>query len=215
MTTMTAYASFDPARVDWAKNNGLIPAIVQDVRSLRVLMLGYVNEESLKVSMEHGLVTFFSRAKQRLWTKGETSGNGLRLRDIKLDCDQDTLLMFADHEGPTCHNGTQSCFGDDPTASLATIADLAATIHMRHLLPETGSYTTRLLEEGITRIAQKLGEEGVETALAAATKSPTLAAEAADLLYHLLVLLEATDTDWRDVVKVLHDRSSTKKDKHL
>jgi phosphoribosyl-ATP pyrophosphohydrolase/phosphoribosyl-AMP cyclohydrolase len=211
MTNIVPYASFDIASVDWKKSDGLVPAIVQDARTLRVLMLGYVNQESLKATIEHGLVTFFSRSKQRLWTKGETSGHALRLRDIKMDCDNDTLLLMADPDGPTCHNGTQSCFGDNHAASLATIAELAAIIHMRHLLPEPGSYTAKLFEEGVTRIAQKVGEEGVETALAAATKSPTLATESADLIYHLLVLLEATDTNWMDVVKVLHERAHAKK----
>jgi phosphoribosyl-ATP pyrophosphohydrolase/phosphoribosyl-AMP cyclohydrolase len=204
---------FDKTAIDWTKSDGLIPAIVQDARSMRVLMLGYINKESLEKTTSTGLVTFYSRSKQRLWQKGETSGHVLRLRDIKLDCDKDTLLVLADPEGPTCHLGTQTCFGDENGASLSTLADLAATIHMCHLLPEPNSYTATLFEEGVTRIAQKVGEEGVETALAAVTKSSTLASEAADLLYHLLVLLETTNTDWMDVLKILHERAQAKKSK--
>ncbi len=202
---------FDESKIDWAKGDGLIPAVVQDARSLRVLMLGYVNKEALQKTMETGLVTFFSRSKQRLWQKGETSGHVLRLRDIKLDCDFDTLLLMADPEGPTCHNGTQTCFGDDKAPSLAVLAELAATIHQRHTDPQEGSYTAKLFAAGIPRIAQKVGEEGVEVALAASTKSPTLASEAADLLYHLFVLLEATNTDWLDVMKILQERGKPQK----
>jgi phosphoribosyl-ATP pyrophosphohydrolase/phosphoribosyl-AMP cyclohydrolase len=199
--------SLDANTIDWAKGDGLVPAIVQDARSLRVLMLGYVNRESLKKTIETGLVTFFSRSKQRLWQKGETSGHILRLRDIKLDCDKDTLLILAEPEGATCHLSTQSCFGDDAAPNLAVLTDLAATIRNRHLSPNPDSYTSHLFKEGITRIAQKVGEEGVETALAAVTKSPTLPEESADLLYHLLVLLEACDTDLIDVLKVLQARA--------
>ena len=207
---MTGF-SFDAARIDWAKGDGLIPAVIQDSRSLRVLMLGYVNAESLRVTLETGLVTFFSRTKQRLWQKGETSGHVLRLLNIELDCDQDTLLMTVDPEGPTCHLGTRTCFGDPTTPSLATLADLAATIHQRHEVPEAGSYTAKLFESGLARIAQKVGEEGVETALAGATGASNLASESADLLYHLLVLLEASKVDWLEVIKILHERSQIRK----
>jgi len=203
--------AFDGSKVDWAKGDGLIPAIVQDVNSLRVLMLGYVNLEALEKTIATGLVTFFSRSKQRLWQKGETSGHVLHLRGIKLDCDNDTLLFQAEPVGPTCHNGTQTCFGDDEEPSLATLADLAATIHKRRMEPEASSYTAKLFAEGISRIAQKVGEEGVETALAAATRGANLKEEAADLLYHLLVLLEASDTGLTDVLKVLHNRAHAKK----
>ncbi|MDR3424240.1 MAG: bifunctional phosphoribosyl-AMP cyclohydrolase/phosphoribosyl-ATP diphosphatase HisIE [Alphaproteobacteria bacterium] len=201
---------FDSDSIDWNKNNGLVPAIVQDARSLRVLMLGYANQESLQQTLSTGLVTFFSRSKQRLWQKGETSGNVLRLCDIKLDCDKDTLLILAEPQGPTCHLGTESCFGDDKNADLSVLADLAATIHQRRLMPKPDSYTAQLIAGGLTRIAQKVGEEGVETALAAATKSPDLASEAADLLYHLLVLLEASELDFTEVLQVLLGRSQAK-----
>jgi phosphoribosyl-ATP pyrophosphohydrolase/phosphoribosyl-AMP cyclohydrolase len=196
--------------VDWAKGGGLVPAIVQDARSLRVLMLGCMSPDSLKQTFETGLVTFYSRSRQRLWQKGEISGHVLRVREIRTDCDRDALLILADPAGPTCHLGTRSCFGDGDGPSLATIAALAATIRTRHVWPTTESYTSKLFSQGVTRIAQKVGEEAVETALAAATGSPTLAAEAADLVYHLLVLLEARETDWMDVIRILHERAAPK-----
>lgn len=210
---MTITIDFDPGAIDWNKGGGLVPAVVQDANSLRVLMLGYVNQESLQKTLATGLVTFFSRSKQRLWQKGETSGHVLRLADIKLDCDKDTLLILAEPEGPTCHLGTRTCFGDANDADLSVLADLAAVIRQRRISPEPGSYTAKLFAEGLARIAQKVGEEGVETALAAATKSASLASEAADLLYHLLVLLEASDTGLADVMKVLHQRAQAKKTK--
>ena len=194
--------------IDWAKGDGLVPAIVQDSRSLRVLMLGYVNREALQITLDTGLVTFFSRSKQRLWQKGETSGNTLKLVDIKSDCDNDTLLIFAEPTGPTCHTGLRTCFGEgNAAADLSVLADLAATIRQRRTSPTPGSYTAKLFDAGIARIAQKVGEEGVETSLAAVTKSPTLPSEAADLMYHLLVLLEASGYDFADVLKVLYDRA--------
>jgi phosphoribosyl-ATP pyrophosphohydrolase/phosphoribosyl-AMP cyclohydrolase len=205
--------TFDLKSVDWAKSDGLVPAIVQDAHSLRVLMLGYVNAEALQKTLESGLVTFFSRSKQRLWQKGETSGHVLHVRHIKLDCDQDTFLILAEPQGPTCHLGTQTCFGDNDIPDLSVLADLAATIHQRHQQPVANSYTAQLFASGITRIAQKVGEEGVETALAAATKSPGLASEAADLIYHLLVLLEAADTPLTDVIQILRERALAKKEK--
>ena len=199
--------------IDWSKGDGLVPAIVQDSRSLRVLMLGYVNQESLEKTIDTGFVTFFSRSKKRLWQKGETSGNTLKLIEIKPDCDNDTLLILAEPVGPTCHTGQRSCFGEKEDADLSVLADLAATIRQRRTHPTLGSYTAKLLRAGITRIAQKVGEESVETSLAAATKSPTLPSEAADLLYHLLVLLEASDTDLSAVLKVLRDRAQAKESK--
>lgn len=204
------FSGFDVSAIDWAKVDGLLPAVVQDARTLRVLMLGFVNQEALQKTLSSGLVTFFSRTKQRLWQKGETSGHVLKLQSIRLDCDNDTLLMQVEPVGPTCHLGTTTCFGDLKEPSLATLADLAAVIRQRHTSPEAGSYTAKLFESGLARIAQKVGEEGVETALAAATKAPNLAAESADLLYHLLVLLEASGIDWMDVVKVLHERAQVK-----
>lgn len=199
--------SLDITTIDWAKGGGLVPAVIQDAQSGRVLMLGYMNEEALRETLTTGLVTFFSRSKKRLWQKGESSGHVLRVRDVKRDCDGDALLILADPEGPTCHLGTQSCFGDDAGPASAVLADLARTIHDRRTAPPSESYTARLFAEGLTRIAQKVGEEGVETALAAATHSPTVTDEAADLLYHLLVLLEARDIVWTDVLDVLKKRA--------
>lgn len=196
----------DLDKADWAKGDGLLPAIVQDPVSGRVLMLGYVNREAVTQTLATGLVTFYSRSKQRLWQKGETSGHALRLRDMRIDCDSDTFLMLADPQGPTCHSGTQSCFGDGIAPQWAVMGDLAATIKNRRAHPEKGGYTASLFAAGLTRIAQKVGEEGVETALAAATRGPNLADEAADLLYHLLVLIEAADMDMAQVLDVLRAR---------
>lgn len=202
---------FDASRIDWRKGDGLVPAVVQDGGSLRVLMLGYVNEEALTATIKTGFVTFYSRSKQRLWKKGETSGHVLHLRDIKLDCDNDTLLITAEPAGPTCHLGTQTCFGDDASPDLSVLGDLAATIHARRKSNETGSYTAKLFAEGVPRIAQKVGEEGVEVALAAAGGGQALAGEVADLVYHLSVLLEAKDMGWNDVMAVLQSRAKVKK----
>lgn len=203
---------FDGEALDWGKGDGLVPAIVQEARSLRVLMLGYVNREALEATLKTGLVTFYSRSKKRLWQKGESSGNVLRLRDVKCDCDKDALLFLAEAEGPTCHTGTQSCFGDGQAASLSVLAELAATIRKRREQHVAGSYTAQLFEAGLSRMAQKVGEEGVEVALAGVMRASTLSSEAADLLYHLLVLLEAADTDWVDVMKVLQARARKQKE---
>lgn len=203
--------SFDANRVAWDKDGGLVPAIVQDAASLRVLMLGYMNRDALQATLSSGKVTFFSRSKQRLWMKGETSGHVLHLKSIRLDCDQDTLLVMAEPDGPTCHNGTTTCWGEDDVPTLATLADLADTIQKRRRNPDAGSYTAKLFESGLQRIAQKVGEEGVETALAGAAKAANLKDEAADLIYHLLVLLEANDLGLQDVLNVLADRAKGKK----
>ncbi len=200
-------ADFDITKVDWSKDGGLVPAVVQDARSGRVLMLGYITEEALRVTLETSNVTFFSRSKQRLWTKGETSGHVLRLRNIRLDCDGDSILMLVDPQGPTCHLGTQSCFGKNAGPALAILADLAATIGARRHAPPETSYTARLFAAGTARIAQKVGEEGVEAALAAVTDTQALPSEAADLIYHLMVLLQACSTDVFMVVKKLEDRA--------
>jgi phosphoribosyl-ATP pyrophosphohydrolase/phosphoribosyl-AMP cyclohydrolase len=201
---MTASAPSADA-IDWAKGGGLVPAVVQDAVSLRVLMLGYMNREALQKTLETGLVTFYSRSKKRLWRKGETSGHVLRCRDIRLDCDHDTLLILAEPLGPTCHLGAKSCFGDGDATGLSVLADLANTIRRRRQNPEPGSYTAKLFAAGMRRIAQKVGEEGVEVALAAGN-AEELAAESADLLYHLLVLLEAGGVELRAVMEILHKR---------
>jgi phosphoribosyl-ATP pyrophosphohydrolase/phosphoribosyl-AMP cyclohydrolase len=181
----------------WDKQGGLLPAIVQDADSLRVLMLGYMSSEALAATLASGRVTFFSRSRQRLWTKGESSGHVLALVSLEADCDADTLLVRARPAGPTCHTGATSCFAG---AQGDPVAALDAVVATRVADAPAGSYTRRLLDAGIARIAQKVGEEGVETALAAVTADDaSLRGEAADLVYHLLVLLRARGLSWADV----------------
>jgi phosphoribosyl-ATP pyrophosphohydrolase/phosphoribosyl-AMP cyclohydrolase len=199
----------DAAALDWGKAAGLLPAIVQDAFDGRVLMLAWMSPESLARSLDSGLVTFWSRSRQQLWTKGDTSGNRLRLVAVHADCDCDCLLVLAQPEGPACHRGTDSCFDSDTvvTPALAFLAGLERLVERRDAERPGDSYTTRLLEAGIKRIAQKVGEEGVETALAAvAGERDELAAEAADLLYHLLVLLRARDMELSQVIGLLRSR---------
>ncbi len=197
----------DLSAIDFAKGDGLVPAIVQDASSLRVLMLGYMNEESLRLTLETGFVTFWSRSRGELWKKGETSGNTLSVRDIRLDCDQDALLILADPAGPTCHTGARSCFGDaEKEPSLSLLADLTAVIKARHNNPSEASYTASLFAAGLSRVAQKVGEEGVEVALAGATSADNLPDEAADLLFHLMVLLEARGMSLKEPLQVLAAR---------
>ncbi|MGF6492842.1 phosphoribosyl-ATP pyrophosphohydrolase/phosphoribosyl-AMP cyclohydrolase [Luteibacter sp. 621] len=192
---------------DFAKGDGLVPAIVQHARTGEVLMLGYMDEAALAKTRETGLVTFFSRSKQRLWTKGETSGDTLALVDLKIDCDADTLLVRALPAGPTCHTGTTSCFGDDVVPALGFLAELNALVASRHAERPEGSYTTKLFEGGIRRMAQKVGEEGVETALAAvAEDDDALLGEAADLVFHLMVVLRARGIGFEQVVEKLVSR---------
>ncbi len=191
----------------WEKMDGLLPAAVQDRRSGRLLMLGYMNREALGVTLETGLATFYSRSKQRLWTKGETSGNRLRVTAVHEDCDADALLALADPEGPTCHLGSESCFGDDDGQGPGWLARLSRIVAARNAAGEESSYTVRLLADGPARIAQKIGEEGVELALAAVTRDAEgCAEETADLLYHIAVLMEARGFGWEDVVAVLRRR---------
>lgn len=195
----------DIESLDWAKGDGLLPAVIQDARDGRVLMLGYMNAEALAKTLSAGRVTFFSRSKQRLWTKGESSGNTLELVDLATDCDRDTLLVQALPQGPTCHLGSATCFGETQWPPIGLLARLQALIESRrHGDPET-SYTTRLLQGELSRCAQKVGEEGVETALAAVT-GKQLEAEAADLLYHLLVCLTASGSSLDEVLAELQRR---------
>jgi len=190
--------------IDWAKQDGLVPAIVQDAANLRVLMLGYMSRESLQATLDSGEVTFFSRSRQALWRKGETSGDVLSLVSVAVDCDGDTLLVQAHPAGPTCHLGRTSCFPDAPGNLLATL-DAVIAERARDLPP--GSYTTSLFESGVRRIAQKVGEEGVETALAAVAQGDEdLLGEAADLAYHLLVLLRSRGLGLADLQAALHAR---------
>lgn len=203
---MTA-SDFNPDSLDWSKADGLLPAIVQHWQDGRVLMLGYMNREALVATRASGHVTFYSRSKQRLWTKGERSGHVLELHDLRADCDADTLLVLAAPHGPTCHRGTESCFGDVVAPQLSFLGQLDALVARRDSERPDGSYTTRLFDAGPRRIAQKVGEEGVETALAAvAQDDEALLGESADLIYHLLVLLRARGLGLADAVQVLRRR---------
>ena len=202
--------ALDVSRVDFAKGDGLVPAIVQDADNGAVLMLAYMNREALEQTLARRRAVFFSRSKQRLWEKGETTGHTLDVVDIALDCDQDTLLVAARPRGPACHNGTLTCFGDDPRSAVAAIAFLAkleAVIAQRATEKPEDSYTARLLEKGISRVAQKVGEEGVELALAAAAQGDDkVIGESADLLFHMLVLLRARGVSLSQVVSQLESR---------
>lgn len=192
--------------LSWKKMNGLIPAIVQDAFDGRVLMQGYMNKDALTKTLESGQVTFWSRSRQQLWTKGETSRNYLDLVDVHPDCDSDSLLIRARQEGPTCHLGLDTCFDSEARVKpeLAFLADLEQVIAKRDEDRPKDSYTTKLLEAGIKRIAQKVGEEGVETALAAAAgEDEEVLNESADLLYHLLVLLRSRQLELGSLVEVL------------
>jgi phosphoribosyl-ATP pyrophosphohydrolase/phosphoribosyl-AMP cyclohydrolase len=176
-------------------------------------MLGYMNADALLQTQSTGLVTFFSRSKQRLWTKGETSGHVLTLKSLRKDCDADTLLVLAEPHGPTCHNGTSSCFGDEVQPPLGFLAELDVLVARRHAERPAGSYTTKLFEGGIRRMAQKVGEEGVETALAAvAQDDAALLGEAADLIYHLVVTLRARGLGLSDVTALLAERHAERVD---
>jgi len=199
----------DIASLDWDKMGGLLAAIVQDRASGRVLMLGYMNDDALRATLETGFVTFFSRSKQRLWQKGESSGNRLHLHAVHADCDNDSLLVFADADGPTCHTGTISCFGDQALEGSGWLAHLSAIVRERARSNDPDSYTRQLLALDPARIAQKVGEEGVEVALAAVTREADgCAEEVADLLYHLAVLMEMKGFGWGDVIDRLKARHS-------
>jgi phosphoribosyl-AMP cyclohydrolase / phosphoribosyl-ATP pyrophosphohydrolase len=194
----------------WAKMDGLLPAAVQDAATSQLLMLGYMNRDALAATLESGFVTFYSRSKDRLWQKGETSGNRLKLVAVRPDCDADALLVLTSPEGPTCHLGTSSCFGSAEAAGPAWLGKMETILRARAAAPPEESYTARLLAAGLPRIAQKVGEEGVETALAAVTRDEAgLAEEAADLLYHLTVLLHARGLELGDVARVLQQRHLT------
>ena len=196
----------DIESLDWSKSpDGLLPAIVQDADTLRVLMLGYINRESLARTLETRHVTFFSRSRKALWTKGESSGHFLDLVSLEVDCDNDTVLVMARPHGPTCHLGRTSCF---PEARGDVLAELDRLIAAREADRPEGSYTTSLFEGGVRRIAQKVGEEGVETALAAVAQDDAeLLGESADLLYHLLVLLRSRGLGLADALAVLEQRA--------
>ena len=203
----------DSETLDWDKNAGLIPAVIEDAVSGRVLMLAYMNRESLQKTLETKRVTFFSRSKGRLWTKGETSGNFLNLVDLAADCDKDTLLVTVNAEGPACHLGTTSCFGD-LQSRWQFLRDLEVLLASRKGADPATSYTASLYARGTKRIAQKVGEEGVETALAATVHDrEELRNEAADLVYHLLVLLQAENLELADVIDILRERHAAREAK--
>lgn len=209
-----AFTLADIPRLDFAKGGGLVPAIVQHASTGAVLMLGYMSAESLRTTLERRRVVFYSRSKQRLWEKGETSGHTLELDRIRPDCDADTLLVTAWPRGPACHTGMRTCFGDEPVTAgepLAFLATLERIIAQRSAERPEGSYTARLLAEGPRRIAQKVGEEGVEVALAAVAEGDAaLTGEAADLLYHLLVLLASRRLPLASVMAELERRHAAR-----
>ena len=204
------FTSADIERVDWDKGGGLVPAVIQHAQRGTVLMLGYMSRDALRATLERRRVVFFSRSKQRQWEKGESSGHHLDLVDVRLDCDADTLLVSALPNGPVCHTGTASCFGNDAASaaeSLAFLAELQAVIASRFAAGQEGSYTAKLHAQGVRRIAQKVGEEGLEVALAGAGEGDEqLLGESADLLFHLLVLLQERGLDLSRVVETLRQR---------
>ena len=195
----------DPLNVNFKKLNGLVPCVVQDNITRKVLMLGFMNEEALQKTIQDKRVTFFSRSKQRLWTKGETSGNYLNLIDVTLDCDQDTLLIKVNPNGATCHTGTDTCFGEVNEQN--GLSFLETLIQDRKKNPKEGSYTTSLFNAGINKVAQKVGEEAIELVIEAKDNNKDLFLnEASDLMYHYLVLLAAKGYALDDVVRVLKAR---------
>ena len=202
--------------IDFEKCGGLVPAIIQDATTRKVLMLGYMNQESLKKTTDTGLVTFYSRSRQELWTKGETSGNYLKLVDIKVDCDNDTLLIQAKPEGPVCHTGSDTCWGDTNEASpLTFLTQLQEFIEKRHEEMPEGSYTTSLFRDGLNRMAQKVGEEALELVIEATNGTEErMIYEGADMLYHLIVLLTSKGLRIEDLARELQVRHDPNWKKH-
>jgi len=192
-------------KIDFTKGNGLVPVIIQDYSTLQVLMLGFMNQEAFEQTSKEGKVTFFSRSKNRLWTKGETSGNYLYVKDIQDDCDNDTILIKVNPAGPTCHKGTNSCFGDDTAKGF--LYNLEQIINQRIDDNEPDSYTNKLYKKGINKVAQKVGEEAVELVIESKDNNEELFKnEAADLLYHLLILLKAKGCSLQEIEEVLRER---------
>ncbi|TCD20328.1 bifunctional phosphoribosyl-AMP cyclohydrolase/phosphoribosyl-ATP diphosphatase HisIE [Pedobacter psychrodurus] len=197
--------NIDTSSLDWDKTAGLLPVIIQDYKTLEVLMLGYMNAEALEKTQTEGKVTFFSRAKNRLWTKGETSNNFLFVKELFVDCDNDTILIKADAVGPTCHTGSRSCFKTDFNQNF--IFELENIITDRYENPVEGSYINKMRSKGLNKIAQKVGEEGVETVIAALAESEEeLIGEASDLVFHLLFLLKEKGLSIQDIAKNLEKR---------
>jgi len=204
----------DLGTLDFTKGDGLLPAVVQHVDTGAVLMVGYMNRDAVRATLERRHVVFFSRSKQRLWEKGETSGHFLELDEIRTDCDRDALLVTARPLGPVCHEGTATCFGDAQITKaerLAFLGTLERVIERRIAESPQGSYTARLFAEGPKRIAQKVGEEGLEVALAAVAETDDkVVAESADLIFHMLVLLRSRGLSFQSVVAELQSRHATK-----
>ena len=193
---------------DFTKCEGMLPAIVQDALTGGILMLGYMNEEAYRLSLEKRRVTFFSRSRNELWTKGETSGNFLKLSEISVDCDRDAILVKAIPSGPTCHEGTTSCFAESSPSAMHVLRNLEDTIKQRKNFPSDASYTSSLFKAGIDKIAQKVGEEAVEVVIESKNNdTERILNESADLLFHLMILLEAKDVSLADVCAVLETRS--------
>jgi len=194
-------------KLDFEKGNGLIPAIIQDASSQKVLMLGYMNEEALNKTISENRVTFFSRTKDRLWTKGESSGNFLEVVSMKEDCDQDALLIQVNPVGPVCHKGTDTCWGEKNEVTYGFLSNLESVIKDRKENPNESSYTSSLFKKGINKIAQKVGEEAIETVIEAKDENDELFInESADLLYHYLILLQAKGFMLKDIVACLEKR---------
>ena len=202
--------------IDFGKCGGLVPAIIQDATTNKVLMLGYMNQEALDKTKATGLVTFFSRSRQTLWTKGETSDNYLKLVDMKIDCDNDTLLVKANPTGPVCHTGTDTCWGEtNESSSLTFLAQLQDFIEKRHEEMPEGSYTTSLFRDGLNRMAQKVGEEALELVIEATNGSnERMVYEGADMLYHLIVLLTSKGLRIEDLASELRERHDPNWHKH-
>ncbi|WP_421944336.1 bifunctional phosphoribosyl-AMP cyclohydrolase/phosphoribosyl-ATP diphosphatase HisIE [Pedobacter sp.] len=197
--------NIDIQSLDWGKTEGLLPVIIQDEKTLEVLMLGYMNAEALEKTQAEGKVTFFSRSKNRLWTKGETSNNFLYVKELFVDCDNDTILIKADAVGPTCHTGSRSCFKTEYNQNF--IFELENIITDRYENPVEGSYINKMRSKGLNKIAQKVGEEGIETVIAAlAETEEELIGEASDLVFHLLFLLKEKGLSIQDIAKNLEKR---------
>ena len=192
--------------LDWEKVDGLIPAIVQDHETLEILMLGYMNKEALKLTQSTGYATFYSRTRKKLWTKGETSGNKLAIKNILHDCDKDTLLILAKNNGPTCHLNNNSCFIGAPSSS-NIIEELEETIDSRFEEANISSYTYQLYKDGMKEIAKKITEEAGEVSISAVTNDGRVISESADLMYHLLVMLRKLNLSHSDILKELKNRS--------
>jgi len=195
-------------QIDYNKNNGLVPAIIQDYKTKTVLMLGYMNEEAFEKTKNSGLVTFYSRSKERLWTKGEESGNVLELVDIKVDCDNDTLLVQVNPKGPTCHKGSDTCWDEENSQDYGFLTELETVIKDRKKNANSeNSYVSSLFKKGINKIAQKVGEEAIETVIEAKDDNDKLFLnESADLLFHYLILLQAKGFGLKDIAKTLESR---------